>query len=159
MYKSNEITIQLYSCHDINMKFLVFVTPPYIYHNAFPDFYKYVYVVFNLLQSIWCYYFLWDQDYLQMDLLIYIYWCPQVEFLTSQQINCAPFVEILLLKNSFSRVVPEILMLASPAKLMSLPPVKILFWCILSFLGSSVTNYMSICNVFLSFYWGVSCSR
>ena len=30
--KSNELTIQLYSCHDINMKFLVVVTPPSIYH-------------------------------------------------------------------------------------------------------------------------------
>ena len=30
--KSYEITIKLYSCHDINMKFLVVVTPPYIYH-------------------------------------------------------------------------------------------------------------------------------
>ena len=28
---SLEITIKLYSCHDINMKFLVIVTPPYIY--------------------------------------------------------------------------------------------------------------------------------
>ena len=26
-----ELTIKLYSCHDINMKFLVFVTPPSIY--------------------------------------------------------------------------------------------------------------------------------
>ena len=32
--KSLEITIQLYSCHDINMKFLVVVTPPYIYHSC-----------------------------------------------------------------------------------------------------------------------------
>ena len=29
--KSNELTIKLYSCHDINMKFLVVVTPLYIY--------------------------------------------------------------------------------------------------------------------------------
>ena len=29
--KSLEFTIKLYSCHDINMKFLVVVTPPYIY--------------------------------------------------------------------------------------------------------------------------------
>ena len=33
--KSNEFTIQLYSCPDINMKFLVAVTPPYIYHGCF----------------------------------------------------------------------------------------------------------------------------
>ena len=33
--KSFEITIQLYSCHDIIMKFLVVVTPPSIYHNSF----------------------------------------------------------------------------------------------------------------------------
>ena len=31
--KSLELTIKLYSCHDINMKFLVVVTPPYIYHK------------------------------------------------------------------------------------------------------------------------------
>ena len=30
--KSDDLTIYLYSCHDINMKFLVVVTPPYIYH-------------------------------------------------------------------------------------------------------------------------------
>ena len=29
--KSLELTIKLYSCHDINMKFLVVVTPPSIY--------------------------------------------------------------------------------------------------------------------------------
>ena len=29
--KSDELTIKLYSCHDINMKFLVVVTPPSIY--------------------------------------------------------------------------------------------------------------------------------
>ena len=29
--KSLELTIKLYSFHDINMKFLVVVTPPYIY--------------------------------------------------------------------------------------------------------------------------------
>ena len=29
--KSNELKIKLYSCHDINMKFLVVVTPPSIY--------------------------------------------------------------------------------------------------------------------------------
>ena len=32
--KSNELTIQLCSCHNINMKFLVVVTPPYIYHGC-----------------------------------------------------------------------------------------------------------------------------
>ena len=32
--KSNELTIKLYSCHDINMKFLVVVTPPYIHHGC-----------------------------------------------------------------------------------------------------------------------------
>ena len=32
--KSLELTIQLYSCHDINMKFLVVVTPPSIYQVA-----------------------------------------------------------------------------------------------------------------------------
>ena len=32
--KSDELTIKLYSCHDINMKFLVVVTPPYIYHGC-----------------------------------------------------------------------------------------------------------------------------
>ena len=31
--KSLEIKIKLYSCHDINMKFLVVVTPPSIYQN------------------------------------------------------------------------------------------------------------------------------
>ena len=30
----DELTIQLYSCHYINMKFLVVVTPPYIYHGC-----------------------------------------------------------------------------------------------------------------------------
>ena len=30
---SNDLTIKLYSCHDINMKFLVVVTPPSIYHG------------------------------------------------------------------------------------------------------------------------------
>ena len=32
--KSLELTIKLYSCHNINMKFLVVVTPPYIYHGC-----------------------------------------------------------------------------------------------------------------------------
>ena len=32
--KSNELTIQLYSCHDINMKLLAVVTPPSIYHGC-----------------------------------------------------------------------------------------------------------------------------
>ena len=32
--KSLYITIKLYSCHDINMKFLVVVTPPCIYHGC-----------------------------------------------------------------------------------------------------------------------------
>ena len=31
--KSLELTIKLYSCHDINMKFLLVVTPLSIYHN------------------------------------------------------------------------------------------------------------------------------
>ena len=31
--KSNELTIKLYSCHNINMKILVVVTPPSIYHH------------------------------------------------------------------------------------------------------------------------------
>ena len=30
--KSNELTIKVYSCQDINVKFLVVVTPPSIYH-------------------------------------------------------------------------------------------------------------------------------
>ena len=33
--KSNGHIIYLYSCHDINMKFLVVVTPPSIYHGCF----------------------------------------------------------------------------------------------------------------------------
>ena len=33
--KSHEIKIQLYSCHNINMKFLLVVTPPSIYHGCF----------------------------------------------------------------------------------------------------------------------------
>ena len=32
--KSGELTIQLYSCHDINMKFLTVATPPSIYHGC-----------------------------------------------------------------------------------------------------------------------------
>ena len=32
--KTNDITIKLYSCHDINTKFLVVVTPPSIYHGC-----------------------------------------------------------------------------------------------------------------------------
>ena len=32
--KSHELTIKLYSFHDINMKFLVVVTPPFIYHGC-----------------------------------------------------------------------------------------------------------------------------
>ena len=32
--KSLELTILSYSCHDINMKFLVVVTPPFIYHGC-----------------------------------------------------------------------------------------------------------------------------
>ena len=32
--KSLELTIQLYSCHDINIKSLVVVTPPSIYHGC-----------------------------------------------------------------------------------------------------------------------------
>ena len=32
--KSLELTIKLYSCHDINIKFLVVVTPPSIYHGC-----------------------------------------------------------------------------------------------------------------------------
>ena len=32
--KSLELTIKLYSCHDISMKFLVVVTPPSIYHGC-----------------------------------------------------------------------------------------------------------------------------
>ena len=35
--KSGELTIQLYSFHDINMKFLVVVTPPYIYHEIYVE--------------------------------------------------------------------------------------------------------------------------
>ena len=31
--KSLDLTIKLYSCHYINMKFLVVVTPPSIYHK------------------------------------------------------------------------------------------------------------------------------
>ena len=31
--KSDELTIKLYSCHDINTKFLVVVTPPSIDHT------------------------------------------------------------------------------------------------------------------------------
>ena len=32
--KSNELTIKLYSCNDINIKFLVVVSPPSIYHGC-----------------------------------------------------------------------------------------------------------------------------
>ena len=32
--KSDEITIYLYSCHDINVKFLAVVTPPSIYQTT-----------------------------------------------------------------------------------------------------------------------------
>ena len=32
--KSNELTIQFYSCYDISMKFLEVVTPPSIYHGC-----------------------------------------------------------------------------------------------------------------------------
>ena len=32
--KSLELTIKLYSCHNINMKLLVVVTPPSIYHGC-----------------------------------------------------------------------------------------------------------------------------
>ena len=32
--KSLELTIKLYNCHDINMKFLVVVSPPSIYQTA-----------------------------------------------------------------------------------------------------------------------------
>ena len=32
--KSLELIIKLYSCHDINIKFLVVVTPPSIYHGC-----------------------------------------------------------------------------------------------------------------------------
>ena len=32
--KSDELAIWLYGCHDINMKFLVVVTPPSIYHGC-----------------------------------------------------------------------------------------------------------------------------
>ena len=32
--KSNELTMSLYSCHDITMKLLAVVTPPYIYHGC-----------------------------------------------------------------------------------------------------------------------------
>ena len=32
--KSLDLTTKLYSCHDINMKFLVVVTPPSIYHGC-----------------------------------------------------------------------------------------------------------------------------
>ena len=32
--KSLELTIKLYSCHDINMELLVVVTPPSIYHGC-----------------------------------------------------------------------------------------------------------------------------
>ena len=33
--KSLDLTIKLYSCHNINMKSLVVVTPPSIYHHVF----------------------------------------------------------------------------------------------------------------------------
>ena len=33
--KSLDLIIKLYSCHDIDMKFLVVVTPPSIYHGSF----------------------------------------------------------------------------------------------------------------------------
>ena len=32
--KSDDLTTQLYNCHDINMKFLVVVTPPSIYQES-----------------------------------------------------------------------------------------------------------------------------
>ena len=32
--KSDELTIQLYICHNINMKFLFVLTPPSIYHGC-----------------------------------------------------------------------------------------------------------------------------
>ena len=35
--KSLELTIKFYSCHDINMKFLVVVTPLSIYQNILAD--------------------------------------------------------------------------------------------------------------------------
>ena len=36
--KSLDLTIKLYSCHDINMKFLVVVKPPSIYQKPFANF-------------------------------------------------------------------------------------------------------------------------
>ena len=35
--KSNDLTIKLYSCPDINMKFLVVVTPPSIYQYVMSE--------------------------------------------------------------------------------------------------------------------------
>ena len=33
--KTDDLTIQLYSCYDINMKLLAVVEPPYIYHGCY----------------------------------------------------------------------------------------------------------------------------
>ena len=38
--KSDELTITLYSCHDINMKLLVVVTPPSIYQRHSLEYYR-----------------------------------------------------------------------------------------------------------------------
>ena len=38
--KIDELTIKLYSCHNINMKFLVVVTPPYIYQFLIQSWYN-----------------------------------------------------------------------------------------------------------------------
>ena len=47
--KSFELTIYLYSCHDINMKFLVVVTPPSIYHRLLMAPYL------TIFRTIWSY--------------------------------------------------------------------------------------------------------
>ena len=49
--KSDELTIKLYSCHDINMDFLVFVTPPSIYHQGWAIWLVHWFV--SLEQPVW----------------------------------------------------------------------------------------------------------
>ena len=52
--KSNELTIELYSCHDINMKFLVVVTPPSIYQILLIPFFSVIFVNVTPTKKISC---------------------------------------------------------------------------------------------------------
>ena len=61
----------------------------------------------------------------------------------SKQNNCAHFMDMVLLKSSFSVVVSAVLGLMSPVKLMRLPTATSIVLCVSSLLGSVVAKICS----------------